>query len=66
MKLADGKWWCSATLEAQPLSTIVTKAGGYANGRITHWLGDGEVELDTGKRGVLLETWQRRNGKRHA
>lgn len=44
-------------------ATIVTPTGARLNGQITCWIGPGECELDTGARGVLLETHQRRAAK---
>jgi hypothetical protein len=52
------KKWTNASIGVQ--AEIVTASGGRSKGRIMNWTGPGECELDNGKRGLLVETWQRR------
>jgi hypothetical protein len=65
--------WCNAPTRdwitdravepAGAWATIVTYTGQHVSGKVTCWIGPGECELDTGARGVLLETHQRRAAK---
>jgi hypothetical protein len=56
--MSETKWWSNKTANTQ--ATIVGPTGSHHTGRIHCWIGPGECELANGKRGVLLETWQRR------
>lgn len=52
----SAKWTNALAVKA----TVVTSAGKSVSGVITNWTAPGECELDNGARGVLAETWQRR------
>jgi hypothetical protein len=56
---AEGKWTSEST---EVRATVVTPAGSRSTGRIINWIGPAECELDTGVKGVLLETHVRRGG----
>jgi hypothetical protein len=55
----EGKWTSEST---EVRATVVTPTGSRSTGRIINWIGPGECELDTGVKGVLLETYLRRGG----
>jgi hypothetical protein len=54
-----GKWTSEST---EVRATVVTPTGSRSTGRIINWIGPAECELDTGVKGVLLETHLRRGG----